>query len=91
MNSRLQRDLILRCVTAGPLTLIAAVLTMASTPLWLPNGAAGVDHIILPILLFPAFWAVYFFYALIETRPMRALFIFAAVLISNAIVTFLQF
>jgi hypothetical protein len=84
-------SLILRWITAGPLAIIAAVLTMASTPLWLPKGAAGVDHMILPIILFPAFWAVYFFYALIESRPMRALVVFAVVLAANAAVIYLQF
>ncbi|WP_373476541.1 hypothetical protein [Sphingorhabdus sp.] len=83
--------LILRWITAGPLAIIAAVLTMASTPLWLPKGAAGVDHMILPIILFPAFWAIFFFYALIEARPIRALVIFAVVMLANAVVIYLQF
>lgn len=84
-------DTVLRWITAGPLAIIAAVQTMASTPLWLPKGAAGVDHMILPIILFPAFWAVYFFYALIEARPLRALIVFAAVLLANAVVIYSQF
>ena len=84
-------DLTSRWITAGPLAIIAAVLTMASTPLWLPKSAAGVDHLVLPIILFPAFWAIFFFYALIEARPMRALIIFAAVAIANAVVIYLRF
>lgn len=78
------RDTLLRWIMAGPLTLIAAVVTMASMPLWLPGGASGIDNLIFPILLFPALWAIYVFYALIEPRPVRGTVVFAAIIIANA-------
>ena len=81
----------LRWVMAGPLTLIAAVLTMASTPLWFPKGLAGIDHLIFSIVLFPAFWALFIFYALIEPKPVRGLIVLIAVILLNALVIYTQF
>ena len=37
--------LILRYIAAGPLTLLAALATMAAAPAVLPSGAAGIDHL----------------------------------------------
>jgi uncharacterized membrane protein len=92
MSSKHDRyDLILRWITAGPLTMAAAVLTMASTPLWWPKGAAGIDNLIFAILLFPAFWAIHIFYALMDSKPWRALFVIMTVIIVNALIIFLQF
>ncbi len=83
--------LVLRWIMAGPLTLLAAVLTMASAPLLLPPGAAGVDHLILPILLFPAFWAVYFFYSLLERNPARGVLVMLAIIAAAAMLIYRQF
>lgn len=91
MPTHPRRDLVLRWIMAGPLTLVAAVLTMASTPLWWPKGVAGIDNLIFAILLFPAFWAIYVFYALMDSKPWRALFVMMTVIIANAIIIYLQF
>ncbi len=48
---------------AGPLTFLTAVLVMAGAAVWMPGGAAGVDNVVLPLVLFPLIWAVLFFYA----------------------------
>ncbi|MDK2758223.1 MAG: hypothetical protein KYX66_15975 [Blastomonas fulva] len=85
------RDTVLRWVMAGPLALIAAVVTMASMPLWLPGGAAGIDNLIWPILLFPALWAVYFLYALIEARPLRGTGVITAIILANAALIYSRF
>jgi hypothetical protein len=85
------RDLVLRWVTAGPLTLIAAVVTMAAAPLWFPKGAAGIDNLVFPLLLFPLFWAVYVFYSLIEPKPLRGLAVVVAVVFANALLIWRQF
>ena len=63
---------ITRWVLAGPLALIAAILAMAATPIWMPAGDSGVDNIVMPIVLFPAYWAVFFFYSLIVENIWRA-------------------
>ena len=86
-----RRDLILRWIMAGPLTLVAAVLTMASAPLWMAEGAAGVDNLIFLILLFPAFWAVYIFYTLMETKPVRGLIVMVSIILVNAVTVYQQF
>lgn len=85
------RDTILRWLMAGPLTLLAAVVMMASMPLWLPVGSAGIDNLIFPILLFPAFWAGFFLYSLIEARPVRGIGIIMAIIIVNAALIFSRF
>jgi hypothetical protein len=61
-----------RVVLAGPLTVICSVLVMCGGSLWLPKGAAQIDNIVLPIGLFPAIWAVFFFYASLDRRLGRA-------------------
>lgn len=82
---------VLRWVMAGPLTLLAAVLSMALAPLILSPGSAGVDHLILPILLFPALWAAYFFYALMEPRPVRGAVVMTVIVVVAAALIYRQF
>ncbi len=61
-----------RIVLAGPMVLVAAALVMCGGALWLPKGAAQIDNIVLPIVLFPLIWAVLFFYACLDRRLGRA-------------------
>jgi hypothetical protein len=56
---------------AGPLALFASVLILSGMLTWLPPGAGGVDHIVLPILLFPAIWTGLFFYGCFERSLWR--------------------
>ncbi|MEM7508377.1 MAG: hypothetical protein AAF415_16715 [Pseudomonadota bacterium] len=74
------RPVAMRWILAGPATLIAALLSMATMPQWLPEGSAGIDHLAFPIVLFPAIWAVLFFYACLDMRLTRATLVFAAVI-----------
>lgn len=83
--------LVLRWIMAGPLTLVAAAVTMASMPLWLPAGAAGIDNLIIPLLLFPALWAGYFLYSLMEAKPVRGIIVIAALIAVNAAVIYSRF
>jgi hypothetical protein len=53
----------LRVLLAGPLVILTSVTVTAGGALWLPKGAAEIDHLMLPILLFPAIWAALFFHA----------------------------
>ncbi|MEM9301544.1 MAG: hypothetical protein AAGE01_05505 [Pseudomonadota bacterium] len=52
--------------------MIAALLAMAASPLFLPKGNAGVDNIVMPIVLFPLYWAATFFYSVLDERVWRA-------------------
>lgn len=67
-----RKQTVTRWVLAGPLTLIAAILAMAATPLWVPAGESGVDNIVMPIVLFPAYWVVFFCFALMMNNVWRA-------------------
>lgn len=73
-----------RVLLAGPLAFIAAGLIMGGGALWLPKGAAQIDNLILPIVLFPAIWAVVFFYACLDRRLGRAYAVVLAAALANA-------
>ncbi len=57
-HSRFARSSLLRWLLAGPGAFVLAVLLMAFLPLVLPAGAGGVNHMVLPALLFPLLWAI---------------------------------
>lgn len=61
----------LRGLLAGPLALLAALLTMMCGALWLPEGTAGLDHLVLPVVFFPVLWAGWFLYACLDPRLLR--------------------
>ena len=61
-----------RGVLAGPLSFICSWLLMAGAALYLPGGAAGVDNLVFPILLFPLVWSCLFLYTLLDERLARA-------------------
>ena len=50
---------------------------------WLPPGVAGVNNIVLPIVLFPLLWALLFLYACLDRRLARAYLILSVVLAAN--------
>jgi hypothetical protein len=49
-----------------------AVLVMCGGALWLPKGAAEIDNLVLPVVLFPLIWAALFFYTMLDRRLARA-------------------
>jgi len=61
-----------RIVLAGPLALICSIAMLGGTLVWLPPGAGGVNHIVLPIVLYPAIWSGLFFYACFDRRLWRS-------------------
>lgn len=78
-----KRSVLVRWLLAGPGAVGSAIVATAAMPLWLPEGSAGVDHIVLPIVLFPAVWAVIFFYSILETNQLRALITLSVALLLN--------
>jgi hypothetical protein len=60
-----------RIVLAGPIAALLSVMIVAGMPLWFPSGAAGIDHIVLPLILLPAIWAALFFYAVLDRSLVR--------------------
>jgi len=61
-----------RFILAGPAVFITAIAVMAGATVWFPQGAAEVDNIVIPLVLFPAIWAVLFFYACLDRYLKRA-------------------
>ena len=73
----------MRWILAGPVALAVAIAVMAAMPLWFPEGTAGIDHLILPTILFPAIWAAAFFYACLSENLLRSSVLLIGVLAIN--------
>jgi len=58
----------LRIGFAGPGAAIIALVVMAGMSLWLPRGAAGIDNLVLPLVLVPLIWAMLFFHACLDSK-----------------------
>ncbi|MEM8654325.1 MAG: hypothetical protein AAGF36_06230 [Pseudomonadota bacterium] len=52
-----QRPTRWRWLLAGPLAFLLSIFAMAGLPSVLPAGAGGVNHLVLPVVLFPLLWA----------------------------------
>ena len=61
-----------RGVLAGPLAFVASWILMAGAALYLPEGAAGIDNLVFPVVLLPWMWAVLCVYGLRGRRLLRA-------------------
>ena len=77
------RPMLVRWLLAGPGALAAAILIMAAMPVWLPEGAAGVDNIVYPLVLAPLIWAVVFLYAVVESNLVRGVAVAVAAIVVN--------
>lgn len=75
----------MRGVLAGPLALVAACVAMAGGSLWLPPGAAGVNNLVLPVVLFPLLWTALFLYACLDRSLQRAYAVIGGVVVCNSI------
>ncbi len=58
----------IRIAFAGPGAVVVALTVMAGMALWLPGGAAGIDNLVLPLVLVPLVWAGLFFHACLDRR-----------------------
>ena len=56
---------------AGPGAVTVSIVVMAGMALWLPGGAARIDNLVLPLVLFPLIWAGLFFHACLDGRLSR--------------------
>jgi hypothetical protein len=54
---------------------IIALVVMAGMALWLPGGAAGIDNLVLPLVLVPLIWAALFFHACLDARLGRVVLV----------------
>ncbi len=74
----------LRGLLIGPLSLVAACLTMVGGAIWLPEGRAQVNNLILPVVLFPLLWTVFFLYACLDKKLARAYMVIGVLVLANA-------
>lgn len=74
-----------RWILCGPCAFVAAATIMAVLPLWLPHGAAKIDHLVFPILMFPGIWAAVFFYACLERDLIRATSVITALIAGTGV------
>lgn len=82
-----RRPRLTRWLLAGPGALVAAILVMAAMPVWLPAGPAGVDNIVLPIVLAPLIWTAVFIYTVLEpSLPRGAAVLLGVILLKGALV-----
>lgn len=75
---------------AGPLVFITAVLVMSGGAVWMPKGVAGVDNIVMPLVLFPVFWAALFFYACLTARVARGFWVVGGIAALQVVVVTLH-
>jgi hypothetical protein len=47
---------------------IVALVVVAGMTLWLPGGSAGIDNLVIPLVLIPLIWAGLFFHACLDRR-----------------------
>lgn len=66
-----QRRKWIRIGFAGPGAVTVALVVMAGMTLWLPRGAAGIDNLVIPLVLVPLIWALLFFHACLDSRLSR--------------------
>jgi hypothetical protein len=60
-----------RVLLAGPAAIVVTLTLLAGMPLWLPGGAAGIDNLVLPLILAPLIWAALFFHACLDRSVAR--------------------
>lgn len=58
----------IRIALAGPGAVVVALVVMAGMALWLPGGAAGIDNLVVPLIVVPLIWAGLFFHACLDRR-----------------------
>lgn len=79
-----------RILLAGPGAIGVTLALLAGMPLWLPGGAAGIDNLVVPLVLAPLIWAALFFHACLDHNLARvalvagALFLIHGALIASS-------
>ena len=72
-----------RILLAGPGAICVTIIVMAGMTLWLPGGRAGIDNLVLPLVLAPLIWAVLFFHACLDRSIGRVALVALALLLSH--------
>jgi hypothetical protein len=72
-----------RIFLVGPLVFLSAFLAVCGASVYLPAGPARIDNVAIPLVLFPAIWALLFFYSYLDNRLTRAYTVVLLVLGAN--------
>ncbi len=72
-----------RILLAGPGAICVTIIVMAGMTLWLPGGRAGIDNLVLPLVLAPLIWAVLFFHACLDRSIGRVALVALALLLTH--------
>lgn len=72
-----------RFLLAGPGAICVTIVVMAGMTLWLPGGRAGIDNLVLPLVLAPLIWAVLFFHACLDRNIGRVAIVALALLLTH--------
>jgi len=75
-----------RWILAGPVALILSILFMASMPLLLPHGAGGVDHLVMPVVLFPVIWCAALLYPVMADNLGRSAAVMYGLLLAEVVI-----
>lgn len=75
-----------RFMLAGPVVLLASIIVMAGAPVWFPAGAAGINSVAVPLVLYPLIWAGLFFYACLSQKLKRAWLVISAIVLLNTVI-----
>ena len=84
------RDTTLRVLLAGPAAILVAILIMAGSTAYIPKGAAELNNIAIPLVLFPAIWAALFFWCSLTERLARCALLLAALAAGHALLIWQQ-
>jgi hypothetical protein len=74
-----------RALLAGPVAWLTGLATLCGGALWIPGGAAGINHLALPLVMFPAIWAGLFFHACLDRSLARVWAVHGVLLLANAV------
>jgi hypothetical protein len=76
--------MVARIILAGPLAFVCSIAVMGASLVWMPPGDGGVNHIVLPITLYPATWTALFFYACFDRNLLRGYAVIGGLLALHA-------
>lgn len=72
MSASTTTDFWARLILAGPVAVLSSLAIMAGLATWLPPGAGRVNHLVLPIVLFPAIFTALLVYSYYDRKLLRA-------------------
>lgn len=79
-----------RIILCGPVVFVVSVVVLAAMGVWYPAGRAGIDNLVVPLIIYPLIWAALFFYALLDRRLARAWLIVVLTAACNGVLLFLH-